>query len=87
MSREKIQPGDLIWVVPCHTPGMGNDLVLIHEGSTPSEIMRVPGDQKILCIFLRRQRIDISLDRAMLSIVLYDGSEYTVLIGAMKKCN
>ena len=86
MSREKIHPGDLVWVVPRRIPELGNDLVLIRAGSPPTEIVRVTGDQKILCIFLRRQRIDISLDRAMLPIVLYDGCEYTVLIGAMRPC-
>jgi len=86
MSRERIRQGDLVWVTPRRAFGLSEDLILIRTGSPPTEVVRVNGDQKILCVFLRRQRIDFSLDRATFPIVLYDGCEYTILIGRVLLC-
>ena len=86
MARERIRPGDLVWVTPRRVSGLGDDLILIRTGGPPTEVVRATGDQCVLCVFLRRQRIEFSLDRAVFPIVLHEGSEFTILIGRMRLC-
>lgn len=86
MARAWFKSGDLVTVSPRKIVGVGEDLVLIRSGTPPTEVTRVTGDPSIICIFLRYERIDMSLDRAMMPVVLYDGCEYTVLIGKLRLC-
>ena len=86
MPRERIRHGDLVWVTSRRIAGLGDDLILIRTGSPPTDVVRATGEQKLLCVFLRRQRIDFSLDRATFPIVLHEGCEYTILVGRMRLC-
>lgn len=84
MARERILPGDLVWVVPKRVAGMGDTLILLRMGSNPTEVIQLTG--QTLTVFLRRERIDMAVNRAILPIVLLDGFEHTIIYGQMRLC-
>jgi hypothetical protein len=84
MARERILTGDLVWAVPKRIAGMGNTLILLRLGSPPSEVVQL--STQALSVFLRRERIDMSVNRAIFPIILLDGCEYTIIHGHMRLC-
>jgi hypothetical protein len=83
MPRDSIKPGDLVWILPRRISGLGDEIILIKAGEVPPQLIRVEA-MDVLGVFLRRERIDMSINRAIMPIVLLDGHEHTLLIGRMR---